>query len=70
VTVDEAIRMYTAVPAYSAGEERQRGSIEVGKLADLTVLDADLGTVPADELDTVSVVGTLVNGVPVFDRME
>lgn len=70
VTVDEAIRMYTTVPAYAAREERRRGSVEVGKLADLTILSADPTTVPADELDTVSVVGTLVDGVPVFDRME
>jgi predicted amidohydrolase YtcJ len=70
VTIAEAIRMYTTVPAYSAREERQRGSVEVGKRADLTVLSADPGMVPADELGTVSVVGTLVDGVPVFDRME
>jgi len=38
--------MFSLAPAYAAFQERDRGSIEVGKLADFTVLSADIMTVP------------------------
>ena len=47
LTVEEALRMYTLDAAYCSGEENVKGSIEEGKLADLTVLAAD----PADVAD-------------------
>ncbi len=44
LTREQALKMFTIWPAYAAFEEKLRGSIEVGKLADLTVLSADIST--------------------------
>jgi predicted amidohydrolase YtcJ len=58
----------TLAGAYAGFEENQKGSIEVGKLADLTVLSQDLMTVEADRiLDTV-VSWTMVNGEVVYSN--
>jgi predicted amidohydrolase YtcJ len=58
----------TLAGAYAGFEENEKGSIEVGKLADLTVLSQDLMTVEADRiLDTV-VSWTMVNGEVVYSR--
>ena len=43
------------------------GSIDVGKLADLVVLDADFLNVPDDEIDDIAAALTLVGGVVVYD---
>ncbi len=67
ITRLEALRMYTMGSAWTALEEHQLGSIEVGKLADLVVLDADFLNVPDDELDDISAALTLVGGVVVYD---
>ena len=45
-----ALKMFTIWPAYVAFEENLRGSIEVGKLADLTVLSADIMKIPEMEI--------------------
>lgn len=66
VDIDTALRAYTLDAAYLAGEERRKGSIEPGKLADFTVLSLDPTRVPADELLSLSVEATLVGGEVVF----
>src|SRR5260370_34089056 len=43
---EQALKMLTIWPAYAAFEENLRGTIEVGKLADLTVLSADIMKIP------------------------
>ena len=62
VSTDEAIRMYTLEAARVSFEESLKGSVTVGKLADLVVLDRDPRTVPPDELDTLRVELTMVGG--------
>ena len=49
-------------PAWLAGDERRRGKLLPGFLADLVVLDRDPVTIPADELPAVRVVATMVGG--------
>jgi predicted amidohydrolase YtcJ len=68
VTVDEALRMYTVDAAYSSSEERIKGSIERGKLADLTVLSHDPRIVPPNEIENISVEMTIVGGTVVYSK--
>jgi predicted amidohydrolase YtcJ len=68
VTREEAIRMYTANGAHLSWEEREKGSIEAGKLADLAVLEQDPLRVADSELLTMNVDMTLVGGKVVHQR--
>lgn len=68
VSVEDAIRMWTIWPARAIGEASRRGSIEAGKLADLTVLTEDILSVPADQLATVHAAQTIVGGRIVYAR--
>lgn len=62
VTVMDVLRMETIWAAYSAHLDTSRGSIEVGKLADLVVLDRDPLTIPKADLGKVGVLMTIVDG--------
>jgi predicted amidohydrolase YtcJ len=62
----EAIRFYTINNAYLHSEEHEKGSIEVGKLADLIVVDKDPLTCPEDELRNVRVSTTILGGKVVY----
>jgi hypothetical protein len=58
----EALVAHTRQNAYLVFQEKNLGSIEVGKLADLVVLDRDYLTVPVDQLKDIRSVTTIVNG--------
>jgi predicted amidohydrolase YtcJ len=62
ITVGEALRMYTVDAAYSSGEENIKGSVETGKLADLTVLSHDPEEVPPNEIENIAVEMTIAAG--------
>jgi predicted amidohydrolase YtcJ len=62
ITPAEAIRIYTMYGAYSGFEEKMKGSIEKGKLADLIVVSDDPLTVPPDKLKDITVKLTIVDG--------
>jgi len=64
----EAIRFYTANNAYLLFQEKETGSIETGKLADLVVLDTDILKCPVDEIRNTRVLQTFVAGKLVFER--
>jgi predicted amidohydrolase YtcJ len=64
----EALKSYTVNNAYAAFEEKLKGALEVGKLADITVLSRDIMTIPEDELLATDVVYTIVGGKIAFDR--
>src|SRR5260370_15021737 len=61
-----ALKMLTIWPAYAAFEEKLRGSIEVGKLADLTVLSADIMKIPEMEILKTHCVMTVIGGEIVY----
>lgn len=63
VSVREALRLYTINGAYSSYEEDIKGSIEPGKLADLTVWSEDLLTMPKERIREVKVDLTMIGGV-------
>jgi predicted amidohydrolase YtcJ len=62
VTVEQALHATTVTPAWVAGDERRRGSLLPGKLADLVVLDRDPLACEPDELGELQVVATMVGG--------
>jgi predicted amidohydrolase YtcJ len=62
ITVKEAIRGYTIDGAYSGFEEKNKGSIERGKLADLIVVSADPLTIESDQIKDIRVLMTLIDG--------
>jgi predicted amidohydrolase YtcJ len=62
----EALRSYTVNAAYAAFEEELKGSLAVGKLADVTVLTRDILTIPDDEIESAKVAYTIVGGKVVY----
>jgi predicted amidohydrolase YtcJ len=66
ITVDEALAAYTRGGAYASFEEREKGTIAPGMLADLTIIDRDLRTIPASQIRDAKIVRTIVGGKSVF----
>jgi predicted amidohydrolase YtcJ len=58
----EALKSYTINGAFAAFEENSKGSLKVGKYADMVVLSKDILTVPEDQIPTARVVSTIVGG--------
>ncbi len=68
MTREEALRSYTVNNAFAAFEEKSKGSLTPGKLADITVLSKDIMTVPEDDIPTTQVVYTIVGGKIAYSR--
>ena len=68
LTREEALKSYTLNGAYAAFQEKDLGSISVGKLADITVLSKDIMRVPEDEILTAHVVYTILGGQVKYQR--
>jgi predicted amidohydrolase YtcJ len=68
VTRQEALRMMTSAAARFSFDEKNRGSIEVGKLGDFVVLDDHFLTVPAERLRTMRADVTVIGGRIAFER--
>jgi len=62
----EALRSFTLNNAFAAFEEDVKGSLSLGKLADITVLTKDITTIPDDEILTAKVAYTIIGGRVVF----
>lgn len=69
VSAEEALRMVTVEGAYSTGDERSRGSIEVGKLADLALLSHDPLSVEPDRIKDIRNLMTIVGGKVVYSSI-
>jgi predicted amidohydrolase YtcJ len=65
-TREEALRIYTLGSAWFAFGDGSRGSLEVGKLADLAVLSKDYLTVPVEEIGSIASLLTMVGGRMVY----
>ena len=70
ITVEEAVRAYTSAAAYAEFAERDKGTLDPGKLADVVILSQDIFRIPADEIRTVKVVRTIVGGREIGIRSE
>ena len=68
ISVMEAIKAVTINGAYQYFEEDSKGSIEVGKLADLVIVDKNPLTIPVEELETIKVLETIKEGNTIFKR--
>ena len=66
ITIEEAVRAYTATSAYVAFLDDQVGTLEVGKLADLVVLSQDLFAAPPQQIAATRAVMTMVGGRVVY----
>jgi predicted amidohydrolase YtcJ len=67
ITVEEALKIYTANGAYASFEEDTKGTIEIGKLADLVVLSTDPTAVDPMGIKDIPVERTIVGGKTVYE---
>ncbi len=67
VTVDDALKAYTINAAFASFEEKIKGSLEKGKLADFVVLDQDITKIAPEKIRDVKVVVTVVGGKTVYE---
>jgi predicted amidohydrolase YtcJ len=68
ISLDEALRLQTTGAAFGGFDEGRKGSLEVGKLADLIVISEDPYEVPPDELNRIQVDATVLGGRLVYQR--
>ncbi len=68
ISREQAIRLYTINNAYLTFEEKEKGSLEAGKLADFIVLDRDILTCPVDEVKSINVLETWLGGRRIYQR--
>ena len=62
ITVEEALKAYTIDAAYSSFEEDIKGSIELGKLADMVIIDSDLTSISPNEIKNAKIDMTIIGG--------
>lgn len=70
LTVEEAIRTYTINGAWQDHMEDIKGSVEPGKVADFCVIDRNILTTPPEEIGTIEVLMTFVDGKQVFEKKQ
>lgn len=70
ITREQALKMWTWNAAYLSFEERIKGSIEPGKLADLVILDRDILTCAEDEIREIQAVKTILGGKVIYEAEE
>ncbi len=68
ITVEEALKAYTAGGAFAAKEEGDKGTLSVGKLADFAMLDKDIFRIPAATIRDAKVMLTVVGGRVMYER--
>ncbi|HVK17183.1 MAG TPA: amidohydrolase [Fimbriiglobus sp.] len=68
LTRELAVRLYTINNAYLHREEKEKGSLEVGKLGDLIMIDRNILTCPADDIRGTKVLLTVVGGKVVYEQ--
>src|ERR1700683_4935751 len=68
ITAAEAIRAYTMGSAFASFDEKIKGSIEPGKLADMVVLSDDILSIPAVDIEKAKVEATVFDGKVIYHR--
>jgi len=68
ITVEEALRAYTRGGAFASFEDKERGVLTTGALADFAIIDRDLTKVPAEQIRDARIVLTAVGGRVIYER--
>lgn len=68
ISIEQAIEAYTINAAYAQRQDTELGSLEVGKRADLVMVDRNILTLPANQIKNAQIVMTLVDGKVVYKR--
>lgn len=69
VDLYNAIKMFTINGAYAIFEEESKGTLEVGKIADLVILDTNILETPKDKIDKIAVNTTIKNGKIILNKL-
>ena len=69
VDIYEALKMFTCNGAYGIFEENNKGTLEVGKLADVVILDQDILSVPSNDIDKIKVNVTIKSGEILYNNL-
>jgi predicted amidohydrolase YtcJ len=70
ISVEDALRAYTTGGAYASFQENELGSLRVGKLADIVIIDRDLTKIPPETIRDAKIDYTIVGGRVVYDRKQ
>lgn len=70
ITVEDAIKMYTIWAAALAFEENVKGSLEVGKYADMVILDENIFSIKKESIKDINILKTIYHGEVVYKRNE
>jgi len=68
ISLDNAIKMHTLNAAYAASEEKEKGSIAPGKLADIVILETDIASVKPEEIKDIRVETVILGGEVAYQR--
>jgi predicted amidohydrolase YtcJ len=68
ISRSEALKMWTWNGAYLMFQEKEKGSIEAGKLADMVIIDKDFSSCPIDDIKDIEPLETIVGGRAVYTR--
>ena len=68
ITVEDALRAYTSGSAYASFDEKNKGTLERGKLADLVIIDRDLTAIPPETIRDAQVMLTMVGGRLIYEK--
>lgn len=68
LSVEEAVKLYTIGSAYAEFQEKEKGTITVGKLADFIILSDDIFSIPVEKISETRVLTTVVDGKIVYEE--
>ncbi len=68
IPIEEALKFYTINAAFACFQEKVRGTIELGKMADFVILDRNPLTTPPNEVKNIQILSTIIKGEVVFQR--
>lgn len=70
ITVEQALKAYTSGSAYASFDEKRKGVLKKGNLADMVILDKDITTIAPEKIREVKVITTIVGGKIVFQKSD